>query len=173
MRPDVYLRESARTECDQLAAFNRLGAYQSHPLDVHPANMSALHGLIGCMNELGELTTLVQKWIWYGKPFTEEELRAKVKDEAGDLLWHFSQVLRRFGLTFEELMEGNIAKLKARYPDAGWCALRAAEENRDRKNEALAQAYGKDYNTEPGVMSPQQYADLTLNEPLANPEGAD
>jgi NTP pyrophosphatase (non-canonical NTP hydrolase) len=134
MRPDVYLRESARTECDQRAAMLRLAQSTT--------NVSMLHGLVGCMNELGELTTLVQKWIWYGKPFTEDELRAKVKDEAGDLLWHLGQVLRRFGLTYEELMEANIAKLKIRYPAAGWCAERAAEENRNRKNEALAQQYG-------------------------------
>lgn len=137
MRPDVYLRESARTECNQRAALARISHGGRSPYDTR--NVSLLHGCIGVMNELGEITTLLQKWLWYGKPFSEEELRAKVKDEAGDLLWHLGQVLRRFGLTFEELMEGNIAKLTVRYPDAGWSAERAEEGNRDRAAEYRAQ----------------------------------
>lgn len=142
MRPDVYLRESKRTECDQTAALQRLAGGDTVPDLADPENVSLLHGLVGCMNELGELTTLVQKWIWYGKPFTEEELRAKVRDEAGDLLWHFSQVLRRFGLTYEELFAANIAKLQVRYPDAGWSFERAEEEARDREAEFRAQRPG-------------------------------
>lgn len=160
MRPDVYLRESARTECDQKAALIRIARAvgQGRLPNLSTDNVSLLHGLIGVMNELGELTTLMQKWLWYGKPFTEEELRAKVKDEAGDLLWHLSQVLRRFGLTYEELMEGNIVKLQVRYPDAGWSYERAAEEARDRLAELKAQASGvTTHQTEKNKALAEQY----------------
>jgi len=42
-----------------------------------------------------------------------------IKEEAGDLLWYLAGPLcRALGCTLEELASANVAKLKARYPDA-------------------------------------------------------
>lgn len=60
----------------------------------------------------------------------------RIRDEAGDMCWHLMQVLSSFGIKFQDVLDGNIAKLKARYPDAGWSA--EACENRDREAEAKA-----------------------------------
>lgn len=128
-----YESEALRTLCDQGKALDRL---YSPPVGF-PVNglVQMMHGCIGMMNELGEITSLMQKFVWYGKAYTAEELRAKIKDEASDILWHMNELLDVFGLTFDEVMRANIAKLRQRYPEK-WTTDKAADENRDRAAEA-------------------------------------
>jgi NTP pyrophosphatase (non-canonical NTP hydrolase) len=87
--------------------------------------------------ELGELASLVQKWLWYGKAMTLGDVRQKIKDEAGDVLWYLAELLSAFGLTLEEVMVANVAKLAVRYPDK-YTDHHAEESNRDRAAEAAA-----------------------------------
>lgn len=142
MNPNDYQREAARTEASQRNALLRLQGFdpsQNPRLNTDERLQATrlLHGCIGVINELGEITSTIQKRYWYGKDITDDEMRAKIKDEAGDVCWHLMQVLSAFGVTFDEVLVANIAKLKARYPDAGWSAV--ACENRDREKEAEVQ----------------------------------
>lgn len=161
MNPDHYQTEAARTEASQLAALHRLMGWpqavemkiehqsKDEPEPTYPEFKSIklpntsvrairlLHGMIGLSNEAGEITSIIQKRYWYGKPISDEEMAAKIKDEAGDVCWHLMQVLSSFGVKFSEVLEANLAKLKVRYPDAGW--TEEACENRDRGKEAEAQ----------------------------------
>lgn len=69
----------------------------------------ALHGMVG---EIGELHSLYQK-IYQGHGFDEEH----AKKELGDLLWFVAEYCTANEWDLEEVMQLNIEKLKARYPD--------------------------------------------------------
>lgn len=45
--------------------------------------------------------------------------REAMKKELGDVLWYVQGIARRYGLTLDEVAQGNIDKLKSRYPQ-GW-----------------------------------------------------
>jgi NTP pyrophosphatase (non-canonical NTP hydrolase) len=77
--------------------------------------MRIQHGAIGAANEAGELLGIIKKAIFYGKGMNRNELRALVRDEAGDVLWYLAILFHDLDLTFEEVMEANTEKLKARY----------------------------------------------------------
>lgn len=95
------------------------------------------HSLIGLAGELGELASLLQKKIYYGKEFNQEELKQKFKDEYGDVLWYIAEGLNALGIDMTDCMESNIRKLKVRYPEK-YTDFNAADENRDRTKEAQA-----------------------------------
>ena len=69
----------------------------------------ALHGMVG---EIGELHSIYQKK-YQGHPFDEDH----AKKELGDLLWFIAEYCTSHGWTMEEIMEMNINKLKARFPE--------------------------------------------------------
>jgi len=70
-----------------------------------------LHSAIGLSSESGELLDAVKKHLYYGKSLDLVNL----KEEAGDLCWFLAILLNRLDISFEEIMEKNIEKLKARY----------------------------------------------------------
>ena len=69
----------------------------------------ALHGMVG---EIGELHSLYQKK-YQGHTMSEEH----AKKELGDLLWFVAEYCTAVGWDLEDIMELNIEKLRARYPD--------------------------------------------------------
>jgi NTP pyrophosphatase (non-canonical NTP hydrolase) len=73
-----------------------------------------LHAALGLAGEAGEVVEHVKKAMYYGKPLDE----AKLKEEAGDLLWYIAAPLcRALGCTLDELASANVAKLRKRYPE--------------------------------------------------------
>lgn len=77
----------------------------------NPANARLLHYALGLCTEVGELQDAIKKFVAYGKPVD----RTNIKEELGDILWYHARLLDLFGFTYEEVMEVNINKLKARY----------------------------------------------------------
>lgn len=75
------------------------------------------HSIIGLSGEVGELATLLQKIVYYGKEMSKEEIKLKFKEEFGDCLWYLAEGMNALGLDMTEVMEANIAKLKVRYPE--------------------------------------------------------
>ncbi len=75
--------------------------------------LQMLHAALGMAGEVGEVIELVKKQLMYDKAFTKD---AMVK-ELGDVLWYMSVMLRNIDSNFDEVMQTNIDKLKARYPD--------------------------------------------------------
>jgi NTP pyrophosphatase (non-canonical NTP hydrolase) len=69
----------------------------------------ALHGMVG---EVGELHSIYQKK-YQGHPFDENH----AKKELGDLLWMIAEYCTVHGWSLEDVMQMNIDKLKARYPE--------------------------------------------------------
>ena len=74
---------------------------------------SLLMGCLGLAGESGELLDLFKKWIFHGKDLDENH----AKKELGDVLWYCAEIAHSFGWNLDEVMEMNIDKLKARYPE--------------------------------------------------------
>ena len=75
-----------------------------------------LTGAIGICSEGGELLDLVKKIIFQGKE-PSEELRNKVKNELGDVMWYVQQVLITMEWDLEEVLAENTKKLSGMYPE--------------------------------------------------------
>ena len=69
----------------------------------------ALHGMVG---EIGELHSIYQKR-YQGHEFDEEH----AKKELGDLLWFIAEYCTAHEWNLEDIMQMNIDKLKARFPE--------------------------------------------------------
>ena len=71
---------------------------------------------IGMLAESGEFTEVLKKMVFQGKEFTEEN-RFHMKRELGAILWYWIQGCIALGYTPDEVMDENIKKLEARYPN--------------------------------------------------------
>jgi NTP pyrophosphatase (non-canonical NTP hydrolase) len=70
---------------------------------------------LGLTGEAGEVANIVKKIQRdFGGEITEE-IRAKLKDELGDVLWYISACADELNLTLEEIAEFNVEKLAARH----------------------------------------------------------
>ena len=72
-----------------------------------------INGVMGLCGEAGEAIDLVKKWLAQGHELNEEKL---IK-EIGDVAWYIAEIATALGVTLEDVLEKNIAKLKARYPN--------------------------------------------------------
>ena len=82
-----------------------------HDADV-PRLLTAALGLTA---ESGEFTEVVKKIILQGKPYNEDNV-FHMKRELGDICWYIAQACMALDTTFDEIIEMNVDKLKARYP---------------------------------------------------------
>ena len=74
-----------------------------------------LTAALGLTAEAGEFTEVVKKIILQGKPYNEENV-FHMKRELGDICWYIAQACMALDTTFDEILEMNVDKLKARYP---------------------------------------------------------
>ena len=74
-----------------------------------------LTAALGLTAESGEFTEVVKKIILQGKPYNEENI-FHMKRELGDICWYLAQACMALDTTFDEIIEMNGDKLKARYP---------------------------------------------------------
>ncbi|MFZ9740327.1 MAG: nucleoside triphosphate pyrophosphohydrolase family protein [Candidatus Nanopelagicaceae bacterium] len=85
-------------------------------LEVQDANVpKLLTASLGMSAEAGEFTEVVKKMVFQGKPYSEDNV-FHLKRELGDILWYVAQACMALDTNFDELMEMNVDKLKARYP---------------------------------------------------------
>lgn len=69
---------------------------------------------LGLANEAGEVAGKVKKaWRDSNGKFDEDRIAA-IKGELGDVLWYLARVADELGLSFQEIAEGNLAKLSSR-----------------------------------------------------------
>lgn len=71
---------------------------------------------MGLSGESGEVVDYLKKVLYHGKDFDRENL---IK-ELGDLMWYSACLIDNFNISFDEILEKNIEKLKIRYPE-GFC----------------------------------------------------
>lgn len=69
----------------------------------------SVHGMVG---EVGEINSIYQKY-YQGHDIDQNHL----KKELGDLMWFVAEYCTAMGWNLEDVMELNINKLRARYPE--------------------------------------------------------
>ena len=73
-----------------------------------------LTAALGLTAESGEFTEVVKKIILQGKPYNEDDV-FHMKRELGDICWYIAQACMALDTSFDEIIEMNVDKLKARY----------------------------------------------------------
>lgn len=71
-----------------------------------------MHAILGLNSESGEVAGLIQK-MYQGHVLKPRHL----KKELGDCLWFIAECCDAFGFEMEDIMQTNIDKLIARYPE--------------------------------------------------------
>lgn len=116
MNPNVYQVEASRTECDQDKAASRMESLlpvdPNCPDSLHLMPVRINHAVVGLAGEVGELAQLLERWVYYGQSLPIPD----VEEEVGDCLWYIALLCNAVGIPMERAMEGNLAKLKARFP---------------------------------------------------------
>ena len=74
-----------------------------------------LTAALGLTAESGEFTEVVKKIVFQGKPYNEDNV-FHMKRELGDICWYIAQACMALDTSFDEIIEMNVDKLKARYP---------------------------------------------------------
>ena len=72
-----------------------------------------INGVMGLCGESGEAIDIVKKWLAQGHELDRE----KLKKELGDIAWYLAETATALDLPLEEVLQSNIDKLKARYPE--------------------------------------------------------
>ena len=88
-------------------------ANSQHGPDVNVPLM--LTGVLGLSSETGELTEIVKKIVFQGKPLNADNL-FHMKRELGDIMWYWINTCRALELDPNEVIAENVRKLEARYP---------------------------------------------------------
>ena len=74
---------------------------------------AVLNACLGLSGEVGEFNDMIKKWIFHEKDLDEEHL----KKECGDIMWYIAMMCHAFKWDMDDIMQMNIDKLKARYPE--------------------------------------------------------
>jgi len=74
-----------------------------------------LTAAVGISAEGGEFMEIVKKIIFQGKPWNDDN-REHLIIELGDVCWYVMQACAALNVTLDEVIEGNVEKLKKRYP---------------------------------------------------------
>src|SRR5213596_3888070 len=70
---------------------------------------------LGLAGEAGEVANIVKKIQRDHGGVINDEIRSKLKDELGDVLWYISACADELGLTLTEIAEFNVNKLAKRH----------------------------------------------------------
>ena len=72
-----------------------------------------INAVMGLCGESGEAIDIVKKHLHQGHPLDKE----KLLKELGDIAWYLAEAAYALDVPLDAVLEGNIAKLKARYPE--------------------------------------------------------
>lgn len=98
---DDYQRLAARTLID------------APDFDIPDGEIMLVWNAIGLAGEAGEVNDIIKKGVFHQHGINRDEL---IK-ELGDCLWYIAALCTKLDVNMAEVMERNIDKLKARYPD--------------------------------------------------------
>lgn len=84
----------------------------SRTANLSDPNRLVISGL-GVTGEAGEVAELIKKHVGHGHPLD----RDKLAKELGDVLWYISDIATACEMNLAEIAEGNIKKLRERYPE--------------------------------------------------------
>lgn len=72
-----------------------------------------INSVMGLCGESGEAIDIVKKWMAQGHALDKEHL-AK---ELGDIAWYLAEAATALDMQLEDILQGNLDKLKSRYPE--------------------------------------------------------
>lgn len=72
-----------------------------------------INSVMGLCGESGEAIDIVKKWLAQGHPLD----KAHLEKELGDIAWYLAEAATALDIPLEQIFEGNIQKLRARYPE--------------------------------------------------------
>lgn len=72
-----------------------------------------INSVMGLCGESGEAIDIVKKWFAHGHALDKEKL---IK-ELGDVAWYLAEAATALDVNLEDILQGNIDKLKKRYPE--------------------------------------------------------
>ncbi len=101
MNPTEYIKKALRTENSKYSFKKTNG--------VTPRME---HAIMGIVTEAGELMDEVKKAKIYGKKLDNSH----IIEEIGDTFWYLALLCDELKISFEEVWDKNIRKLKVRYP---------------------------------------------------------
>lgn len=91
--------------------------YQTLAMRTSNKNLSPdyhlLNGVMGMCGEAGECVDMVKKNFMQGHDLDRDH----IAKELGDVLWYIAETATALGLTLDNIMQLNVDKLKARYPE--------------------------------------------------------
>lgn len=98
-----------------------------------------VHMALGITGEAGEVADVIKKHYAYGKTLDVQHL----VEEVGDIMFYLNGLLAEVDVEWSEVLELNIKKLEARYPDLRFNADHAINRDVNAEQKAmLAQALG-------------------------------
>ena len=102
---DNYVQNVMRTAaCDLGAVADRA---------TRDGMLNLIHAGIGMVTEAGEFVDMLKKALFYGRPLDEVNL----VEELGDVMWYVGLACSELGVELNDVMQINIDKLAARYPE--------------------------------------------------------
>ena len=72
-----------------------------------------INSVMGLCGESGEAIDIVKRWMAQGHELDREHL----KKELGDIAWYLAEAATALDVPLEEIFQGNLDKLKKRYPE--------------------------------------------------------
>ena len=85
-------------------------------LDKQGSNINRLAtAAVGISAEGGEFMEIVKKMVFQGKPWNADN-REHLIIELGDVLWYVMQACKALEVSIDDVVAGNVEKLKKRYP---------------------------------------------------------
>lgn len=128
-----YQEKAERTISPQDKALDRLDT------TVH---IQIIHSILGMSGEVGELSSALEKYGWYGRELDV----LNIKEELGDILWYMAELCQCLNLDLEEIMEMNIRKLQERYPEK-YDDNKCKERNYEKEATAMTRSEDKSIKT--------------------------
>ena len=101
----TYQKEASKTIPNQ--------EVYSNTLTFNPDKM-IVNALMGLSGESGELIDVFKKHYFQGHDLNKDE----VTKEIGDVFWYLNLLCQALNISFEEVMEKNIVKLRKRYGES-------------------------------------------------------
>ena len=102
-------------------------------LDGEGANIQRLlTAAVGISAEGGEFMEIVKKIIFQGKPWNDDN-REHLVIELGDVMWYVMQACAALDVSLEDVVAGNVEKLKKRYPGGEFDVYKSENRSVDDK----------------------------------------
>ena len=89
--------------------------YRLQELGGDVAIQRLLTAAVGISAEGGEFMEIVKKMVFQGKPWNDDN-REHLIIELGDVMWYVMQACIALDVSIEDVVAGNVEKLKKRYP---------------------------------------------------------